>query len=76
VTWLSSRIVDPNDKYIAAICASEGSIAIDGTSASGGRSARTWFTRALMSASALPALKFSFSRALIVESPCALCDSR
>ena len=46
-----------------------------GTSASGGRSARTWFTRALMSASAFDALKFSLSLTLIVDSPCTLCDS-
>ena len=48
---------------------------IAGTSASGGRSARTWFTRALMSASAFAALKLSFRRTLMVERPCVLCDS-
>jgi hypothetical protein len=32
---------EPNVRYIAAICASDGSIAIAGISASGGRSART-----------------------------------
>ena len=48
---------------------------IAGISASGGRSARTWFTRALMSDSALGALKFSFRRTLIVDRPWVLCDS-
>ena len=48
---------------------------IAGTSASGGRSARTWLTRALMSASALAASKLSLSRTLIVDRPCTLCDS-
>ncbi len=38
---------------------------IAGISASGGRSALTWFTRALMSASALAASKFSLSRTLL-----------
>ena len=46
-----------------------------GTSASGGRSARTWFTRALMSASASAASKFSFRRTLMVDRPWSLCDS-
>ena len=66
---------DVKPRYIAAICASDGSTWIDGTCASGGRSARTWFTRALMSASASAALKFSFSRTLIVDRPRTLCDS-
>ena len=44
---------EPKLRYIAANCASDGSMLMAGTSASGGRSARTWFTRALMSASAL-----------------------
>jgi len=48
---------------------------IAGTSASGGRSARTWLTRALMSASAFAALKLSLSRTLMVERPWVLCDS-
>jgi hypothetical protein len=46
-----------------------------GISASGGRSARTWLTRVLMSASAIAGLKLSFSRTLIVESPGVLSDS-
>ena len=46
-----------------------------GTSASGGSSPRTWFTRALMSASARAASTFSSSRTLMVDSPWSLCDS-
>jgi hypothetical protein len=72
---LSSRIGESNDRYIAAICASDGSMLIAGISASGGRSWRTWFTRALMSESAFAALTFSFRRTLIVERPWTLCDS-
>ncbi len=61
--------------YIAAIWASDGSMLIAGISASGGRSARTWLTRVLMSASASPAGKLSFRRTLMVDSPCTLWDS-
>ena len=68
-------MVEPKLRYIAANCASDGSMLIAGISASGGRSARTWLTRALMSASASAALKLSFSRTLIVERPWTLCDS-
>jgi hypothetical protein len=66
---------EPKLRYMAANCESEGSMLMAGISASGGRSARTWFTRALMSESAADALKLSFSRTLIVERPWMLCDS-
>jgi len=75
VTWLSSSTSEVKPRYIAAIWASEGSTWIAGTWASGGRSARTWSTRELMSASASAALKFSLRRTLIVDSPSTLCDS-
>jgi hypothetical protein len=41
----------------------------------GGKSARTWFTRVLMSARALAPSKLSFRRTLMVDRPCTLCDS-
>ena len=75
MTWFSSRIDDSKERYIAANAASDGSTAIDGTWASGGRSARICATRALMSASAAVASKLSFSRTLMVDSPCVLCES-
>jgi hypothetical protein len=75
VTWFSARIDEPKLRYIAATCASDGSIWIVGSSASGGRSPRTWITRVVMSASARAASKFSSRRTLIVDSPCTLCDS-
>ena len=75
MTSFSSRIDEPKLRYIAAIVASDGSIAMLGISDSGGRSARTWFTRVEMSASAAAALKFSLSRAWIVDRPCTLSDS-
>jgi 16S rRNA G1207 methylase RsmC len=62
-------MLEPKLMYIAATCASDGSMLMAGTSASGGRSARTWFTRVLMSASASAAGKFNFSRTLMVERP-------
>ena len=75
MTWFSSRMSEPKLRYIAANCESEGSMLIAGTSASGGRSARTWFTRAVTSASARAASKLSLRRTLTVESPWVLCDS-
>ncbi len=75
MTWLSASTGDEKLRYIAAIAASDGSIAIAGISASGGRSARTWSTRVLMSASAVAGSTSSLSRTLIVDSPCTLCDS-
>ena len=45
-----------------------------GTSASGGRSPRTWLTLALISASASVASKLIFRRAVTVERPWVLCD--
>jgi hypothetical protein len=68
-------MVERNDRYIDANCASEGSSAMAGTSASGGRSARTWFTRAEMSASAPAASKFSLRRTLMVDRPCTLSEA-
>ena len=62
-------------RYIAAVWASDGCRLMAGISDSGGRSARTWFTRVLMSARALAPSKLSLRRTLMVDRPCTLCDS-